>query len=72
MQFSHDIRALKKERDELKQAVGAFETELEQVLRVCVCVSVWCVCGVCGVCAFMYAVCKCVMCVHVSCVFVRV
>ena len=57
MQFSHDIRALKKERDELKQAVGAFETELEQVLRVCV--SVWCVCCVC---ACMYAVCASVWC----------
>ena len=28
---SYDIRALKKERDELKQAVAAFETELEQI-----------------------------------------
>lgn len=32
VQSSYDIRALKKERDELKQAVAAFETELEQVV----------------------------------------
>ena len=31
VQSSYDIRTLKKERDELKHAVAAFETELEQV-----------------------------------------
>ncbi len=34
-------RTLRRERDELKEAVNNFETELMQVC-VCVCVYVWC------------------------------